>query len=319
MGIGVKNRIGQFTYADGAIGEKSFRGRNFIVVIAGARIAGIVGPEDNGIVILDEDHGTVVLDNHVKETSGYFGPSRRQIAEFKRIMAMDWAEFSEFVRTHPRYRGSVPDIHDPEPMVMRPQPDRVIFPHSQKEDPDVFPLVTRREIIDFLANHTLHEVGRGRGEAIAWDVKVRNFDASGHHQDFENDPAFDERWDEFVENNPNLFWEAAHDGLSMFLEGDFAPFPDTAPGDFEFATAGRSGGWLVLTGAKGFDVLTWDHQTDYQNWLKGLSDDDVVRLYKLVATVDRITANPEAEMAYQFAAIRSGLEQVWAADAALQA
>ena len=62
----LSNQVGPYHYADGMLRKLSFdagRGsRTFKVVIASAYNAGIVGPEHNGIVVLDDDHGQVVLD-----------------------------------------------------------------------------------------------------------------------------------------------------------------------------------------------------------------------------------------------------------------
>src|SRR4051812_36614379 len=98
MGAGIENQIGPFMYADGALFEKAFGGRLFRIVIAGARNAGIIGPEDNGIAVLDEDNQAIVIDQHIREGSGYFGPSERQKAEAERIMGMDWKQFTSFLR-----------------------------------------------------------------------------------------------------------------------------------------------------------------------------------------------------------------------------
>lgn len=79
-------------------------GRSFKVVIYGARNAGIIGFEDNGIAIFENTRGYVVLDKHCKQTSGYFGPNRAQMDEFNRIVGLDWEGFRAFVNGHKRSR-----------------------------------------------------------------------------------------------------------------------------------------------------------------------------------------------------------------------
>lgn len=85
--------------------QKNFGDNSFIVFIYGAtNVFGLIGSEDNGIAILDNNKKTVVLDCHCKENSGYFGPSKKQINEFNRIMNMDWPEFKKFINSHNRSR-----------------------------------------------------------------------------------------------------------------------------------------------------------------------------------------------------------------------
>lgn len=318
MGKGIKNQIGPYMYAEGAIGEKAFSGRLFKIVIAGARNAGIIGPEDNGIAILDDDHNAVVLDNHVKESTGYFGPSANQLAEFQRIMGMDWKAFTDFVRNHPRYReGSVPDVNADKPLSVRPEPDRVIFPASQKDKdcPYDFPLESRWEIVQFLLEHKVHRLdGPYSKWAYAWDIKVHRFETDGHNLGYENDPAFDGRWESYLKEN-DIFWDEAGDAVRHYTEGEYTTYPGNDQGDYQFHTAGRSGGWLVLTGVKELgDKLAWEGQSDLKEWLKDLDDAAIVRLYKLIVQVDKDVSNPAAEMAHRYAFRRSELEAEWKAE-----
>jgi hypothetical protein len=85
--------------------QKNFDKRNFVIFIYGAtNVYGLIGPEDNGIAILDEDNKRVILDGHCRENTGYFGPSQKQINEFNRIMGMTWGEFKDFVNSNNRSR-----------------------------------------------------------------------------------------------------------------------------------------------------------------------------------------------------------------------
>ena len=79
-------------------------GRKFKIIIYGAYNAfGLIGPEKNGVAIFDNDERRVVLDEHFREGTGYFGPSSKQLKEFDRIMEMEWSEFVGFVNNHPRW------------------------------------------------------------------------------------------------------------------------------------------------------------------------------------------------------------------------
>lgn len=83
-------------------------GRRFrLAIYAAFNAHGLIGSEDNGIVLLDEDKRFVVLDQHFQEFSGYYGPTVRQIDEFERITKLNWTEFCEFVAVHPRARPRV--------------------------------------------------------------------------------------------------------------------------------------------------------------------------------------------------------------------
>lgn len=317
MGKGIQNKIGPYMYADGALFEKAFAGgRDFKIVIAGAFNAGIIGSEHNGIVVLDETYSNVVLDQHVREDSGYFGPSARQMAEAERIMAMDWAEFSKFCREHPRYRqGSMPDAFQAEPNRVKPEEDRIIFPASAKDRkcPYEMPLESRREIIDFLISHQMHRIdGSYSNWAIAWNIKVGLFDTSGKHQDdVKVDPQFDERWESYVQANGEMFYEEAADALSQYLDGTYCTYNGDDEGAYKFNVTGRSGGWLVLTEMDG-TRLEWDSQGAMKEGLKEMDDADLVKLYTVVAHVDKDVANPSAVMSERYAYRRQMKEEEWA-------
>ena len=188
----LRNRVGPYLYADGMKAEKVFDfDRTFSVVVYGAFDAnGLIGPEVNGILVLDEDNRSVVLDGHRRETSGYHGPSRAQVAEFERIKAMDWAEFSRFCHDHPRYRGASPDITsltgpdvgDPlERAIASGKPSgrrgtNILPPEMLSSDWSPAPThTTREDIVVFLANHHAHVPmnDNNGGFVVAWDIKVR--------------------------------------------------------------------------------------------------------------------------------------------------
>lgn len=318
MSDGIKNKIGNWRYADGSLAEKSFGGRLFKIVIAGARDEGIVGPEVNGILVIDEMSQNVVLACHMREDSGYFGPSARQMAEFKRILSMDWDEFSKFVREHPTYRqGAVPDINDPAPRAVKPEVDRIIFP-SDAKNPDCpydFPLESRREIIEFLCNHEMHRLDNNYSPfALAWNIKVYAFNTSGKIDGFTPDAELDERWEEYIERNDELFWTVAADALSQFTDKNYSTYDGNDAGEYEFGITGRSGGWLVLRKIEGFGELKWANQSDMRADLKDWADADLIRLYKLVVHVDKDAANPQEAMAHGYASHREMMEDEWKED-----
>jgi hypothetical protein len=83
------------------------KGIEYLVAISGAYNAmGLIGPEFNGIVVINETRKGVVLDRHACADSGYLGATSMQLAEFRRILKMSAVEFLTFCTTHPRYRGA---------------------------------------------------------------------------------------------------------------------------------------------------------------------------------------------------------------------
>ena len=82
--------------------------RSFIVAVYGAFCAyGLYGPENNGILILDDDRSGVLLDKHLSRTTGYHGPSDDQVKEWGRIIRMNWNDFRVFVKEHSRGRYKI--------------------------------------------------------------------------------------------------------------------------------------------------------------------------------------------------------------------
>ena len=84
-------------------GKRKFR----VIVYAAYNAFGLIGPESNGVAILDDDNKKVVCDEIAKETSGYFGASQRQLATAESICKLSWKEFQSFVNANPRLRFSI--------------------------------------------------------------------------------------------------------------------------------------------------------------------------------------------------------------------
>lgn len=312
MSLGISRQTGPYMHAPDAVKEKTFEGgRTFKVLIAGAYNAGIIGPEHNGIVVLDENLFNVVLDRHMGETSGYDGPSDRQTRELDRIMAMDWPAFAAFCRGNPRYRGSMPDADAPAPLAFAAPERKVIFPLSGRDPncPYDFPLEEKQAIIEFLCAHKFHDTdGRHSDSGLAWNVKVHGLDTSGKHEGFSPDPAMDDAWQTHIDGNESFFWDAASDALSVYTSGDATTYPGDDQGSYKFTVSGRSAGWLVLTEIDG-KPLTFDSLPDFREALQEMDDAVLAKLYKLVVTVDKDTADPAKEMAYHYANARQAWEE----------
>lgn len=330
------NREGRYLYADGFAKDLTFgEGRTFRVVVASAYDAGIIGPEHNGIAIVDLDNWSVVLDQHVRISSGYYGPSAEQKAEFERICAIqDWREFASFMKSHPRYRaGSVPDVDQAKPdapsetaRVLKAVsggskgslggedilPAELVALHDDAGSEYAFPDRTRLDMVAAIAGHPVHSERHGKAR-LAWNIKVYGFDSSGKSEGFSPDPAYDQLWEACVEKDEYLFQNASENALEPYAEGEIlSALGEDSRGTFKFGTEGRSGGWLVLDKFHGHDLSWWSRQ-DMVDELLEMDEKDLVELYAGMKTFDA-TIDPKSEMAFQFSSIRQMKEEEWKAD-----
>jgi len=108
MEIDTNKRVGNYVGVSRDETRK-FKGLEVRIVLYGAYNAfGLIGPECNGIVILNDTSKQVVLDEHCKIGTGYFGPDVNQIFEFERLMKLPKEELIAFCRSHKRFRvGSI--------------------------------------------------------------------------------------------------------------------------------------------------------------------------------------------------------------------
>lgn len=83
---------------------KKVHGRYIVLIASAYNAFGLIGPEHNGIVVLDDKDRCVVLDRHVEQLSGYNGPSKRQVDEFNRVTELPENDFVQFCHANPRCR-----------------------------------------------------------------------------------------------------------------------------------------------------------------------------------------------------------------------
>lgn len=79
------------------------------ILLSGAYNAyGLIGPEMNGIVVLNDTKKAVVLDMVCQEPTGWYpgysGPSERQVELFEALAEMPDAVLVAWIRSHSRYR-----------------------------------------------------------------------------------------------------------------------------------------------------------------------------------------------------------------------
>ena len=80
----------------------------FRIIVYGAFDAyGLIGPEKNGVAILDVDRMRVLTDEICRIDSGYYGPSTRQTAIAVCLVQMTDANFKEYVNQHTRSRYQI--------------------------------------------------------------------------------------------------------------------------------------------------------------------------------------------------------------------
>lgn len=324
-------KIGRFIHADDCIARKTYGfDRGLTIVLYQAYDAGIIGYEHNGIALLDDDNGQVVLDLHQRELSGYSGPSSAQRKEFERLKAMSWQELGAFVASHPRYRqGSAGDLISggaPERgnLVKQAQcgravelpagPDirtpEMIAATESSDSPYSFPLKSRAEIIAALLKHDMHTTNHQFGCALAWNIKVHSFDETGRTGDSKVDARLDALWSSHVEKDGDVFWSACSDAVSRYVDGTATTWPGDDEGQWDFRTEGRSGGWLILSRWQD-QRMEFSSSGDLHQFLDDLSDEELAELYKGISCFDQDLASPKHEMDYQFNFRRAAAEEHW--------
>lgn len=338
------HKIASYRYGDGYRKDLVFDGgRSMIVVAASAYDAGgLIGPEYNGILVIDSDNNSIVLERHLGEGSGPQGPTRAQKAEFERVSNMtQWRDFTAWLKSTPGFQGGVPDIDEREPtpptlsaIVLKAARDRTvpglpgedILPddlrkaHDTPETGYLFPLRTRVDMAAFIAGHATYRE-RHRDTHLAWNIKVHGADMSGKVANGEAaiDPAFDALWEAYAdENYSDLFWAACKDGLREYIDGEATTYPGSDQGDFGFGTRGRQGGYLVLTEWRGMKMGFGSHD-ELVDMLLAMEPDDLAALYGAVVCFDK-DIQPERIFADNIAFLRESQEERWAdSDVAEQA
>jgi hypothetical protein len=99
-------QIGNYHYAGPEhLFERKVLKETFIIGFATAYNAfGLVGSEKNGIFVLNKTKHDVVLDEHMRVGSGWYGPNAHHLAELQKLKAMPAAELIGWIAGHPRAR-----------------------------------------------------------------------------------------------------------------------------------------------------------------------------------------------------------------------
>jgi hypothetical protein len=263
------NKTGPYLHAPDDVSRISFETggtpRVFTLLIAAATEARRADRSRSGIAILDEDEGVVVLDEHMRGRPKLFG------AEFLRIRNMSWPEFSDFCRSHERFRGRSPDIVElhtaPLPGSRRrqarlshvsPLSERVGDIRSDlmiRTDGDmnlsrVFPRISRGEAIEELCGTALSP-GPGGLLLMNWALRFPDHsDFSGVQGTRPVDRSLDPAWSDLISRRPELIEEARLEAILPLLDGVFSrPGPDLT---------GRLGLILCPRGENGILLCAFD-------------------------------------------------------------
>ena len=100
----MKHQIANYMYS-APLSSKRVGSTTYTIGYADAYNAfGLIGPEHNGIFVLDATHRAVVLDQHMIASTGYFGPRPEHIAEIARLRGLAPKAFLAWIRGHARTR-----------------------------------------------------------------------------------------------------------------------------------------------------------------------------------------------------------------------
>jgi len=131
-----------------------------------------------------------------------------------------------------------------------------------------------KDLLEYLTGHDNHCDGPYNPRRIAWNIKVGcnegNLTDPEIRKEYGLQEKWDERWEEELEVNSNLFYQACDDGLDFVGDttGKYKPqCPWTTKEgdefDYEIWQAGRSGGWLELKSFEGAEVKLSDLEDLY--------------------------------------------------------
>lgn len=293
--------------------------RVFTVLAASAVERDEIDRDGAGLVILDEDEGRVLLDRHRSVSSG------AEAGELYRISSLCWGEFSDFCRSHPRFRGGPEDIVTPHEAPLPGSRRR----HSSRSDilrearssgsgdlrsalmiradadPDCsvrFPPRDRSGVLEDLRGRItrVYEDGSYR---LGWPLQAPTApDLSGLNGRVSVDRSLDLAWEERVEQRPELKHEAWWGVMEMFGSGRTSTFGAADEGRYDMRiSSDEANGHLVLF-ALDEVPLSDRSEADLSTKLSDLPDRTIRDLWKLSRTLDhelsenRVSALFEVEL-----------------------
>ena len=164
-------------------------------------------------------------------------------------------------------------------------------------NPYQFPLRSRQAMTAYLAEHESYWPMNSwnGGFVLSWNVKVYHADFSGHSGSEPLNPAYDDKWDAYVDAHDYLFWHACEDAASWLLDGDYSTWPGDDRGSYRFMLNGRTGGHLCLMSCGivpqphrwSMAPFIFEGRGHWQDYLSDLPFADLRRLYKAIACMDQ--------------------------------
>lgn len=280
--------------------------RVFTLLIAAAVQTDRLDRTRDGIAILDEDEGRVLLDGHLR------GDPAACAAEFYRIRAMGWPEFSELCRSSPRCRVAAADVRDvtgtPLPGSRRrqallggPRPlpfserahdlrsDLMISADSDPDAPFRFPKVTRETAIDALSRTPLTR-GQDGLFRMSWPVRFPDSaDLSGLSGPGPVDRSLDPAWTELVGHRPEILEEARLEAILPLLTGRVGTWGTQDEGRYDLTLSPSEEGVIVLSAFDG-QPFGMREAREYGPRLAGLPIVQLRDLWKLKITLNHETS-----------------------------
>jgi hypothetical protein len=284
--------------------------RVFTLLIASAIERDQIDRSGAGLVVLDEDEGLVLLDRHQGSGPGGAG------SELYRISSMGWADFSEFCRTHPRFRGGSPDIdtaHEhPLPGSRRRQEalrtadigpvsagdlrsDLMRRADADPSCPIRFPARDRKGVLDDLVGRIVTCPTTGSA-FIGWAIRFPEAtDLTGLSGPHRVDRSMDPAWSELLYSRPELLEEARVQVLDSLVSGRLSTWGVGDEGRYDLRPSAIGGQPAVLLHGLDGEGLRATTPDMLAGVLARMPDIALRDLWKLSRTMDHETGPHQVE------------------------
>lgn len=278
--------------------------RLFTVLIASAVERDRIDRSGAGIVVLDEDEGSVLLDRHLGDDPARCG------SELYRIRSLSWPDFSGFCRAHPRYRGGSVDIvtpHDaPLPGSRRrqaalpgPEPEAAPVNDLRSDlmmradlDPTCpvrFPTRDRSGALADLSERIIPGTANGQAR-IGWPVQLpAGSNLSGAEGPNRVDRAMDPAWTDLLDRRPELIEEARTCVLEALVSGQVSTWGGEDEGRYDLRLEVAEPGLHVVLFALDETTIGAETPSRLSEQLQTLPQRDLRDLWKLSRTLDHET------------------------------
>lgn len=279
-----------------------------------------------GIAIFDNDNLCILVDGIDGERADNPFLTMMRIAEFQ---TMEWQEFSETCRKHPRYRSGISDVDlwvkSPHPgnlqnqasigAVIDPSSDmRTEFLMALDEDPEVpysFPAIDRTGIEEELCRHFRFEERNGRRTHIAWDIRMNmNWNRTGRIRNgVMLDPESDHDWTQLILEDASIVRNACSRAVAPYTDVP-TTFLDMEEYPCEFRRIGTHKGYLIIENFAGHFLFSTPDITIRERLIR-LNDDEILALWAIIRVMDEETSRAMriSEMEYQMHELRVEFER----------